>query len=222
MIHHPEDALLMKLAGGQLASGPAAIVAAHVERCDACQARRFEFEAMAGVLLEHLEPHPLSPEALTQTLARIDAAASTPPEAATPSRGATGGLRASLPVGVTWPRSLHFSAATRWRRIAPGLRFSRVTLAHDRAANMYLLRVAPGKSLPVHSHRGGELTYVLHGAFEEDGVRFNAGDFEDGAARTHHQPVATADSECVCLTSIEGRVAFEGPLAKVMGSLLGL
>lgn len=78
---------------------------------------------------------------------------------------------ARLLAGVAWPRSLRGATANDWRRIAPGVRWSRVTLP-DAAANLYLLRVDAGKSLPVHSHRGGELTLVLHGAFHDGSERF--------------------------------------------------
>jgi putative transcriptional regulator len=220
MSHHPADALLMLLAGGQLSAGATVVVAAHVEGCAVCQRRQREFEAVGGALLEQLEPTPLSPTALARTLARIDA--HDPLPASSPDIAATARLRAALPAGVSWPRSLHHSSATRWRPVGPGLRWSRVTLANDRSANVYLLRVAPGKSLPMHSHSGREHTYVLYGAFEEGRDRYAAGDLEEAGKRAHHQPIAAEGSECICLTSVDGRVAFEGPIAKVMGSLLGL
>ncbi|WP_292448992.1 cupin domain-containing protein [Methylibium sp.] len=122
---------------------------------------------------------------------------------------------------MAWPRSLRGATASAWRRIAHGVRWSRVTLA-DAAANVYLLRVAAGKVLPEHSHRGGELTQVLHGAFHDGDERFAAGDFDEADDSVHHQPVVATCGECICRTSVEGRVAFDGAIARVLGSLLGM
>lgn len=222
--HHPDDALLMALAAATLARGPAVVTAAHAELCPHCRARLRELDAVGGALLEAAEPAVLAPEALAQTLARIDAlpsvaaATETP---AVPSRAETRFL-ASLPAGMAWPRSLRGSTTTGWRWLGPGMRWSRVTLADDRAANVFLLRIAAGKSLPVHTHAGIELTQVLHGAFHDGRERFDAGDFDEADGSIHHQPVVEPGGECICLASVEGRVAFDGRIARVLGSLVGM
>ena len=222
ILHHPNDALLLALAAGSLAPGPAVVIAAHAEGCPRCLARLRDLEAVGGALLEALEPAVLAPGALSRTLARIDALGAPAPVRPSAAAGAPSRLRASLPAGVAWPRSLGGSTATRWRRLGPGVRWSRVTLAGAADANVYLLRVAAGKALPVHGHRGGELTHVLHGVFHDGSERFAAGDFDAADQGVHHQPVAAADGECICLTSVEGRVAFDGPIARMLGSLLGI
>ena len=218
--HHPDDALLMALATDRLARGPAVVTAAHAERCPHCQARLRELDAVGGALLEAVAPAVLAPEALARTLARIDALAAAPEETA-PATTETG-LKAALPEGVAWPRSLRGSTTTGWRWLGPGMRWSRVTLADDRAANVFLLRIAAGKSLPAHTHAGIELTQVLHGAFHDGRERFGAGDFDEADGSIHHQPVVEADGECICLASVEGRVAFDGAIARVFGSLVGM
>ena len=129
---------------------------------------------------------------------------------------------ASLPAGMAWPRSLRGSTPTPWRWLGPGMRWSRVTLADDRAANVFLLRIAAGKSLPAHTHDGIELTQVLHGAFDDGRERFDAGDFDEADGSVHHQPVVEAGGECICLASVEGRVAFDGRIARVLGALVGM
>ncbi len=222
--HHPDEALLAALAAGTLPRGADVVVAAHAERCPHCQARLRELDAVGGALLEDAEPAVLSPEALARTLARIDAA---PAKAAADVAPAASNLRAarlqaSLPDGMTWPRSLRGAAATRWRWLGPGMRWSRVTLADDRAANVFLLRIAAGKSLPVHSHRGIELTQVLYGTFHDGRARFGAGDFDEADDGVHHQPVVEAGGECICLASVEGHVAFDGRVARVLGALVGM
>ena len=221
-LHHPADALLIALAAGALARGPAVVVSAHAERCPRCAARLHELEAVCGALLHEIESAVLAPDALSRTLARIDAlgvqVAVRPPTAARPPRG----LRATLPAGVGWPRSLAGSTTTGWLWLAPGVRWSRVTLDSAEDANVYLLRVAAGKSLPVHSHRGGELTHVLYGAFLDGNERFAPGDLEEADDSVHHRPIVAAGGECICLISVEGRLVFDGPIARVLGWMLGL
>lgn len=225
--HHPDDALLTAIAAGALAPGPRLVVSAHVERCARCRARLRDYEEVGGVLLDTIEPLPLPAGALGRMLARIDAApALAPPAAPVPAAVAAAApadpesrWRASLPPGASWPRSLRGSSIEPWRRLGRHVRFSRVTPAGSAIANVYLLRVAAGRGLPVHGHRGGEVTVVLHGSYDDGGQRFTAGDFEAADDRTHHRPVVATDGECICLTSVEGRVAFDGPVARLVGSL---
>ncbi len=218
--HHPDDSLLMALAAGSIPRGPSVVVAAHVERCGECLRKFREFEAVGGLLLDQIEPVALSPEALARALKRINAEQARAPvissPVAVPSR-----LLADLPAGVSWPRSLIGSTIKPWRRLGPGVRWSRVVLS-DRSANVHLLRVAAGKRLPVHGHHGGELSQVLHGAYSDCDERIGIGDFVQADDADHHQPVVTAESECLCLISVEGHVAFDRPLARVLGSLLGM
>jgi putative transcriptional regulator len=243
--HHPDDALLMALAADRLARGPAVVTAAHVERCAHCRARLGELDAVGGALLEDAEPAVLAPEALARTLARIDSsgpidgrgdgqadrsAADAAPvrsrDAASPRVPALSRAEmrflASLPAGMAWPRSLRSSTPTPWRWLGPGMRWSRVTLADDRAANVFLLRIAAGKSLPAHTHDGIELTQVLHGSFHDGRERFDVGDFDEADGSVHHQPIVEPGGECICLASVEGRVAFDGRIAQMLGSLVGM
>lgn len=218
--HHPDDSLLMALAAGSVPRGPSVVVAAHVERCGRCLRKFREFEAVGGLLLDQIEPAALSPEALTRTLRRINGEQAREPVNSFASP-APNRLLAELPAGVSWPRSLVGSTIKPWRRLGPGVRWTRVALS-DRSANVHLLRVAAGKRLPVHGHRGGELSQVLCGAYTDCDERFGVGDFVQADDTDHHQPVVTSESECLCLISVEGHVAFDGPLARVLGSLLGM
>lgn len=220
--HHPDDALLMALAAGHLAGGPAVVTGAHVEACPRCRTRLRDFDTLGGAMLESIEPAALAPDALARSLAVIDAPRQPPAPGSATAPGTFSALRASLPVGATWPRGLRGCTATRWRWLGPGRRWSRVTLASDPAANVFLLRIAAGKSLPIHGHDGGELTQVLYGAFHDGRERFEAGDFDEADGNVHHQPVVAADGQCVCLATVEGRLAFDGPIARVLGSLVGL
>ncbi len=216
--HHPDDDLLLDFAAGTLESGPALVVDAHVERCARCRGRVSLFESVGGALLDELEPALLAPEALAHTLARIDAESPARPPASAP----TAGLRPALPEGLDWPRSLQRCGIGRWRWLGPGVRWSRVSLPYDRAANVFLLRIAAGRQLPTHTHTDWELTQVLFGAFHDGRALFGPGDFDETDTSIQHQPVVQAASECICLASVKGRLVFKGGAARLLGSLVGI
>jgi putative transcriptional regulator len=215
--HHPADDLLLAHAAGSLERGHAVVVASHVEGCAQCRERMRLLEAAGGVLLDQLPPDTMAPDALARTLAAIDAPPPLPPRAAPAPLP-----RPSLPPGMAWPRALAHCPATPWRWLGPGMRWSRVTLPDDPAANVFLLRIGAGKNLPLHTHSDSELTQVVYGAFHDGRALFGPGDFDEADGSFHHQPVVQAGSECICLASVRGRVLFNGVIARTLGALVGM
>jgi putative transcriptional regulator len=216
--HHPDDGLLLAQAAGTLSSGHSLLVASHVEGCAECQDRLRELESIGGAVLEQLAPAVLPSQSLAEALAAIDA----PPPAATAKPSLRRSSRPALPQGMAWPRALRGCSATPWRWLGPGMRWSRVTVPHDATANVFLLRIGAGRELAVHTHSRSELTQVLHGAFHDGRALFGPGDFDETDGDVRHQPKVLAAGECICLASVEGRVLFEGALARLLGSLAGM
>jgi putative transcriptional regulator len=245
--HHPDAEMILAHAGGSLSGGVALVVATHVEGCAHCQRQVSEFEVLGGAMLESIEPDTMRPDALAQTLARIDGgsrnsstntsrltselasaevASTSSSSRSSASKSAADVprslIRAQLPNGTPWPLSMRGCAITRWRWIGPGMRWSRVTLPHDPSANVFLLRIAAGKSLPPHTHSEVELTQVLYGTFHDGRALFGPGDFDAADTDIHHQPVVQPGGECVCLASVTGKVMFDGAIARMLGSLVGM
>ena len=218
--HHPGDDLLLAQAAGQLPTGPSLVLAAHVEQCAHCQERVRLGEAIGGALLDELPEAVLRPDALARTLARIDALV--PVEGGSAAAPAPSSAPPPLPEGARWPRSLAGCRATRWRWIGPGMRWSRVSVPWDPAANVFLLRIAAGKYLPQHTHSELEFTQVLHGRFHDGRALFGAGDFDAADGQVRHQPVVQDGSECICLAAVQGRVLFDGVVARTLGALVGM
>lgn len=216
---HPHDDLLLSYAAGTLASGPSVVLAAHLEVCEHCLERLRLAKTLGGALLDEIAPVPLDVDALARTLAAIDAPEGgvLPPAPPRPPLH-----RPPLPEGAAWPQSLQHCSATPWRFIAPGMRWSRVSVPWDPAANVFLLRIGAGKSLPKHSHDGRELTQVLHGAFEDSRGIYRPGDFDEADPHVHHEPVVRPGGACICLTSVEGRMRFDGVVARWFASLVGM
>lgn len=219
--HHPGDELLLALAAGSLPVALRLVTEAHVELCATCQSRVAMLRALGGAVLEAQTPAPMRDDALARALARIDeTTAETPaPVPAIPRRVPP---PPPLPAGAIWPKALAHCSATRWRWIGPGMRWSRITVPNAPQANVFLLRIGAGKYLPQHTHRGTELTQVLYGQFHDGRALFGPGDFDLADGEVHHQPVVQDGSECICLTAVEGRLHFDGVIARWFGSLVGM
>jgi putative transcriptional regulator len=213
--HHPDDGLLIAHAGGTLASGRALLVATHLEHCATCRAASGRFEQVGATLMEEEKEANLASDALAATLARLDA----PPALAI---APVVRPRPPLPGTLNWPRSLRHCRVSRWRLLGPGMRWSRVSLPGDADANVFLLRIAAGSCLPPHAHAGEELTQVIYGAFDDGRSVFGPGDFDATDASIRHQPVVLANSECICLASVDGRLVHDSMLARWLGALIGI
>lgn len=214
--HHPEDELLLALSAGSLETGTRLVLSSHLELCAHCRERLRVLDALGGALLEEAQPAPLAEAALDHVFTRIDALESAAPRLIKVS------APPPLPEGARWPRALARCIATPWRWIGPGMHWSQVSVPAAPDANVFLLRIAAGKYLPQHTHRGLELTQVLHGRFHDGRALFGPGDFDAADAGIHHQPVVQEGSECICLASLDGRLRFDSPIARLYGSLVGM
>ncbi|HYA76551.1 MAG TPA: ChrR family anti-sigma-E factor [Burkholderiaceae bacterium] len=218
ILHHPDDALLLAYVTGSLDSAAALVVSAHVEMCPVCRRAAATLEAAGGVLLESIEPIALEAGAFSRTMARIDAAREAPAEATQrPPRN-----RPDLPEGVAWPRSLRNCEISPWKTIGPGMRWSRIQVPGNPGANAFLLRMAAGRELAMHTHDGRELTLVLHGAFRDERAEWHLGDLDETDRSISHRPIVNAEGECICLVAVQGRVRFQGWIARALGAWMGI
>ena len=182
---HPSSAVLLDHVAGTLSLAHRCIVATHVLHCPACQDTVLFCEKTGDLLLAAMQPLEPPPGLLERCLISIDE-----DEASRSGRGATGnGSGTRHVVGDTvLPPFLEGLKPGRLRWLAPGIRHS--TLWRDDRGTLHLIRVKPGVALPAHRHRGLELTYVLSGAYQDDGRHYNVGDVseedddgEDGSGR---------------------------------------
>lgn len=213
--HHPADELLLGYASGAMSAGMRAVVATHLELCPACRSQVAALRVLGGALLEDESPAALADDALARVLARID-------EHQAPAAPRKANPPPPLPAGAIWPRALRDASATRWRWLGPGMRWCRVTLPDAPEANVFLLRIGPGKYLPPHTHTGTELTQIIYGRFHDGRALFGPGDFDLADGDVHHQPVVQDGSECICVAAVDGKLAFDGLIARWFGSLVGM
>lgn len=180
-------------AAGSLSPALAAGVAAHLTLCPHCREEVRDYEALGGALVEEagtgaeaafLEPHG-APEAEP-------------------------GLR---PVASAFPWPLARlegldSQALAWKRLLPGVEEHVLEAGRSRRVSLY--RVAPGASVPRHTHAGEEFTLVLEGGYTDSFGAFTRGDVEFADDSVDHRPVAMAGRPCVCFVVTEGPLRFRG------------
>jgi len=87
--------------------------------------------------------------------------------------------------------------------------------------DLMLLRIAPGSKLPLHSHRGNELTMILDGAYDDMLGHFGPGDVADLDGETNHQPVTSPGVPCICVAATDAPLKFSGWVARTLQPLLG-
>src|SRR5262249_11433485 len=140
-------------------------------------------------------------EVLDAALTRIDTEA--PPAAAT--RTAPDYPQVLAPYGVG-----------PWKWIGPGLHWRGTDVPSSDGARVFMLKSAPGASLPHHGHSGIEWTCVPEGAFRHDLGRFGPGDFDEADDSVDHTPVVEPGATCVCLVALQGNLELRGWIGRLL------
>ncbi len=194
--HHPSDDILTAYVAGALEPGFGLVAAAHIESCAHCRARAATLEAASGAALKGIPASEISEGALSDVLARLDAAPQVVTETDT---------RSFIDRLTLKPK--------KW--IAPGVWVAAVDTPHAAENRVYLLSVAPGKPAARHGHSGAEFCTVLKGAFRDETGLYAAGDFAAADDDLNHLPVVEGDEDCVCLFATEGRLKAQGLLGRL-------
>jgi putative transcriptional regulator len=204
---HPSEATLLAYAAGTLPQGASFAVAAHLGFCDACEAPIATWEMAGGSMLNAMPEAPLSEDAFARTLARAQRHAESEK------------LRVPLfrPPGIEIPAALDGVSIKRRRWVAPGIWRADIAAGGGAKSQTYVIRLGPGKKIPLHGHDGPEVICVLKGSFIDAGGRYEAGDFVEVDEATDHQPVAGLGGECICIIAAEGAPRFRGALGWLLG-----
>ncbi len=216
--HHLDDATLLAYAAGSLSEGMSLLVASHIDRCPHCQARLQQAEAVGGALLDELPPVALAPDALEQVLALLETEAGAPaakPAVSTRAPLLDGNIPAPLAHYLDKPLD-----ELEWRTLVPGVR--QLDLRLGGPGTTRLLRIAPGLSVPHHSHRGNELTLILRGSYSDELGRFQAGDVADLDEQIAHQPISDSGEDCICLIATDAPLRFSGLMGRLVQPFIGL
>jgi len=213
--HHPAIETLVEYAAGQMRPGFDLVVATHLRGCARCRDDVAQLEALGGGLLDGMAPAGLDEGALAATLARLDEPAPIPAESEVES--------SALADPEVPARSLdQLLAGARRRWIAPGIWIAPIDTPHDAEDRVFLLRVAPGWSTAQHGHSGAEMTQVLAGALDDDGVIYRAGDMVEMDQDKGHYPKVAGSEPCICLFATQGRLKPTNWVGRIAFALAGV
>jgi putative transcriptional regulator len=191
--HHPPEELLMGHAAGSLPAALSAGIAAHLTLCPHCRAEVRDYEALAGALVVE------AGEAAAMPFAEPSGGPDAPDHAAP--------VTSSLPWPLARLRGLE-SDSLPWKRLLPGVEEHVLESGPGRRVSLY--RVAPGASVPRHTHEGEEFTLVLEGGYTDSFGAFTRGDVEFADDSIDHRPVAMAGKPCICFVVTDGSLRFRG------------
>lgn len=175
------------------------VVDAHLMRCPGCRDSVALLTDTAGAVLSGLPDARLQPQALPSALERLDAS---PPAAVEPPSPAIH--------EVELPPLADAFGFRRWRWVAPGIRLAESHAPSEEGWKTFLLKVAPGRSLPTHGHDGGELVCVLQGGFTDGERWFSKGDFAEAEGADTHRLTAARDEVCICIVSTQAPLKWCG------------
>ena len=206
--HKAPDELLLDYASGALAEGPALAVAVHAA-LDPASARTIDrLTTLAATMLDAAADAMLDDAELGKAMARIEGL---PVDAKATPR--------ALPQEFSWaPKPLR-------RYLRPGMEFQRkfggfeempLDIAGHRVS---LLRLMPGKGLPVHRHTGEEFSVVLQGGYTDATGNYAVGDFGVGP-EGEHQPIADPGDPCIALIVLENPIVLTGPAGRFLNPLV--
>ncbi|UNK58587.1 ChrR family anti-sigma-E factor [Pseudoxanthomonas daejeonensis] len=215
--HHPDSPTLLAFSAGALAEAFAAVVIAHLDVCAQCREQLALADRIGGHLLVQQEGAPLPDDAREQLRSRVLAQGKPLPPRRRPAR-------AQVAAGEL-PRTLqpYFGqryADLRWRMLGPGIHYVRA--AHVDDGHLMLLRTAPGRSVPMHTHGGTELTLILQGAYRDAIGHFAPGDVADLDSEVEHQPVTVPGVPCICVAATDAPLRFSGWMARLLQPLFKL
>lgn len=206
--HHIPAEVLLDYAAGNLPESWSLVVACHLAFCPECRAQLKAMEAIGGALIEALPANDVSAAGLSGLLDRLGPqdSANTPAVSAVVSPAADNQI---LPL----PLLAYVDAPVArlpWVWSGPGLRSVALPVPTGKGGMVSLLRIEPGQAMPIHTHRGEEMTLVLSGGFTDETGRFTRGDVEVAGGDVEHQPVAMADQACICLAVTDAPLLFRG------------
>ncbi len=207
--YHPSDELLMQFTAGQKHDALGVLVACHLETCSECRKRTQMFEQLGGELLDATKEVQFSNGFLDKLLTKLKDA---PPK----ETQVTGDSRLPRPLRRFIPG--YFDTLP-WSGLSRNIKEFTLPFSDQRyTAKFY--KIAAGKELPIHTHKGNEFTLVLSGQFSDEAGDYKEGDFILADTNTLHQPRASKDADCICFAVMDAPLKFTGFFGRMLNPFL--
>lgn len=217
--HHLDDSTVVAFAAGTLSEEMGLVVECHLEYCASCRedidaAEVLGAELMMGFPGLGMASSIPNEESRLSLLARLD-----DDDIASPLQAARKGVIVPELPGALASILGGGLEQLKWRRLAPGLKQARIA---GSGGGLRVLSIAPGTCMPLHGHRGSELTLVLQGSYSDEVGRFQPGDIADLDVDTEHQPIVDRDVECICLVATDAPLKFKGIIPRLLQPFFGI
>lgn len=105
-----------------------------------------------------------------------------------------------------------------WKKVLPG--FAEHKLPDIDGCEVSLLRIDGGKTMPIHTHHGSEITLVLQGAFSDQNGTYGVGDVAYADDEINHKPVAEPGEACICFAVVDAPLELTGPIGRLMNPFI--
>lgn len=211
MRHHPTHELMSVFASGELPASLSIAVAAHIELCRDCQTlvNRITQQA-AQQEFTSLTPQQDHEEDFSDMIAQI-----TQDDALFEMAQASEQTIEFKGQYYTLPRALQSLSVQKPQKLGKLTR-SRIDL-QEGSLKASLLHIEPGGSVPIHTHKGFELTLLLDGEFEDEMGKYQKGDFIWLTGEHEHTPTTTTG--CLCFTVSNDALQFTQGISKLLNPI---
>lgn len=209
------DEWIMAYAAGTLSEGASLMVASHLSFRPHALHEVAAAEAVGGALLDAMMPETLPDDALSRTLALLDA-----PEAPTIPRQSPPPTSDTLPAPLRQWLGRDVNDLP-WSFLGPGMKKVKLWRGPN-DERLWMLRAQPGVAIPRHGHNGSELTLVLKGSFSDPSGTYRRGDVEEKDDTDSHGLTIGMGEECICLALTNGPIRFESLSARLLQPFIGL
>tara|TARA_R110000787_G_scaffold78222_2_gene171388 strand:- start:31 stop:720 length:690 start_codon:yes stop_codon:yes gene_type:complete len=221
--HHPKFELLQSFVAGDLPASLSAGIAIHADMCPICQQKIGQLtEQVAEASFEQSFLHKFvvnDGDDLTK-IAEIDfddiiEQITASDEAEQSKEPVSERLVTFKGMQYTLPNTLRNFELGRTAQIG-NLSRARIQL-NEGEIHTNLLHIAPGGSIPEHTHKGFELTLLLAGTFADEQGEYVAGDFIMLDKRHQHQPAT--EHGCLCYTVANDALHFTQGINKLLNPI---
>lgn len=232
---HPDIHWLTDYAAGNLPMSQALCISAHLSFCSQCRKQVEQLNSLGGIMLNSsLADNPsiksqqplaeaeipsslraqmldlISNDQSTTGSTTLTTVASANDEPDSSNSELPSCLNKLIPNGTD---QLH------WQKLGTAVSVARLA-AGDTEREVALHKIKAGGRVGNHDHKGREVTVVLTGSFSDQQGQYLPGDFIVKESGEAHQPIASEDAECICLSVLEAPVKFTGPIARLINPFL--
>ena len=228
--YHPDVRFLTDYTAGCLPTTQALCVATHLHYCVSCKLKVRELTELGSILFMQQQRSAVKTSEFERLLTRVEtlngAAIVTPAPLTDAAAPALAASLAAPPVSqLKLPKTLHKIArgdieSLQWRRVGNSFRYSKLNVGNKKPSETALMHIRAGGNVPHHRHDGDEITVVITGSFSDHDDKYSVGDFIVRTTGEQHQPVASQDEDCLCLSSLEKPIVMSNWFYRMLTPLM--